>query len=569
MTPGAPGAAGDAPHRRTPGRTGGARDAVRHVEVDVVVVGSGIAGLSYALKTAAGASVLLLTKKERAASNTNWARGGIAAVVGQDDDPALHVADTLEAGAGLCHPDVVRTVVEEGPARIADLVAWGTAFAREGRGFSLGREGGHSRRRIVHAGDRTGRAIEGALLDTAAHRGLSIVEDHRVVELVVEGLGKGGSTPAATTGRRVVGVRALPEHGGPPLEVRSRVVYLATGGCGRIYRHTTNPAIATGDGVAMAYRAGARIANMEFIQFHPTALHPTEDPAFLISEALRGEGAVLRRRDGAAFMDGYDPRGSLASRDVVARAIASELRATGDAHVVLDVSPLGERVMARRFPATLAGCRARGVDPLERGIPVVPAAHYACGGILTDLEARTSLPGLLAAGEVACTGLHGANRLASNSLLEAVVLAHRAAEHTRGILVEEGRWRSSPHAVEVPPADPEGGVGARVGGEDSGHTVEVERVRDLLWERAGIVRDVAGLEAAREELEVLVRTTEAAAGGCDAPPRLHEARNVALTGLLVVRSALARRESRGLHWLRDHPARDDARHAHDTILGGP
>ncbi|MEQ9570049.1 MAG: FAD-dependent oxidoreductase, partial [Longimicrobiales bacterium] len=332
------------------------------LEADVVVVGSGIAGLTFALEMARGASVLLLTKKHRAESNTNWARGGIAAVVGDDDAPALHVGDTLVAGAGLCHGDVVRRIVVEGPARIADLSAWGAGFHRDGGAWSLGREGGHSRRRIVHAGDRTGRAIETALLDRASDDGLAILEDHRVDDLVV--VDDGGRTA-------VRGVRVVDDVRGVVRTVHAGAVFLATGGCGRVYRHTTNPAIATGDGVAMAYRAGARITNMEFIQFHPTALHPTEDPAFLISEALRGEGAVLRRIDGTPFMDRYHALGSLAPRDVVARAIARELRDSDDDHVRLDVSGIPADLRATRFASTLDGVRERGVDPDLDGVPVV------------------------------------------------------------------------------------------------------------------------------------------------------------------------------------------------------
>lgn len=524
-------------------------------DADVVVVGSGIAGLTFALRMARGASVLLLTKKHRAESNTNWARGGIAAVVGSDDDPALHVADTLVAGAGLCHGDVVARIVAEGPARIGDLAAWGTGFHRDGDHFSLGREGGHSRRRIVHAGDRTGRAIETALLDRASARGLAILEDHRVVDLVVDDAGEG---PV------VRGVRVVDDAGGEERVVRARTVFLATGGCGRVYRHTTNPSIATGDGVAMAFRAGARIANMEFVQFHPTALHPTEDPAFLISEALRGEGAVLRRRDGTAFMDRHHPLGSLAPRDIVARAIAGELADSVDDHVMLDVTGIPLELRRDRFASTLDGCRERGVDPESLGIPVVPAAHYVCGGVSTDESGRTSIEGLMAAGEVACTGLHGANRLASNSLLEAVVVAHRAAQVLADDFRREGRWSDHPEppggdAVAPSDAAASSDVGAtspRPGGTaDADAEREIAALRSLMWEKAGIVRSVAGLEEAREELAPIARTAPSP-----------ELRNLATAGRLIVECALRRRESRGLHYLTDHPWRDNERHLADTTL---
>jgi L-aspartate oxidase len=534
---------------------------VTTLEADVVVVGSGIAGLTFALRASEGASVVLVTKKERAQSSTNYARGGIAAVLGDDDDVALHVGDTLVAGAGLCHADVVELVVRDGPARVRDLMAWGAAFRSEGGRLSLGREGGHSRRRIVHAGDRTGRAIESALLAAAAEQGLAIVEDHMAVDLVLD-------ERARTVGEaRVAGVHVLDEASGRRVEVRAPLVLLATGGCGRIYRHTTNPSIATGDGVAMAYRAGAPVANLEFMQFHPTALYPTEDPAFLISEALRGEGAVLRRLDGTPLMEGRHPLGSLAPRDVVARTLHRALTDSGEPHAVLDVSALGQEVLEARFPAALEKCRERGIDPLERGIPVVPAAHYLCGGVLTDSRGRTGLPGLLAVGEVACTGLHGANRLASNSLLEAVVVAHRASEVARDVLEAADRWggggrtfvglpdRRQPTEVVDParPAQP----GAAL-------LQAAATARDLMWTHAGIVRSVARLGEARDRLDAeLARHPEAYA--LDAPAEV-EVRNLLETAALVVRSALSRRESRGLHYLEDHPWRDNEAFLHDTVL---
>lgn len=538
-----------------------------------------MAGLTFALEVARGASVLLLTKKARAESNTNWARGGIAAVVGTDDDAEFHVQDTFVAGAGLCHSHVVRTVVGEGPDRIADLEAWGAAFHREDGRLSLGREGGHSRRRIVHAGDRTGRAIESALLTRASAEGLAILEDHRVEDLVVVEGPQGPSVRGVVVVDDVHGVRRL---------VRSRAVFLATGGLGRVYRHTTNPSIATGDGVAMAYRAGARIANMEFVQFHPTALHPTGDTAVLISEALRGEGAVLERLDGRRFMDDHHPLGSLAPRDVVARAIAREMRETGDDHVRLDCSGIDRELLTSRFAGTLEDCRERGVDPATQGIPVVPAAHYACGGIWTDLQGRSTLDGLLASGEVACTGLHGANRLASNSLLEAVVMAERAATTLRRTLESEGRWSDSPRPPALPDrpdvdassphsdssgaeasaagtgsgirAATEAAAGAPATPHDAAAAREVAEIRDLMWEKAGIVRTVAGLEEARERLLPLQ------GGGASASAPVA---NLATTALLIVASALARRESRGLHWLEDHPWRDNESALGDTLVEIP
>lgn len=513
------------------------------VEVDVVVVGSGIAGLTFALRAAESASVLLVTKKNRAASNTNWARGGIAAAIDDEDDPGLHIGDTLVAGAGLCHRRVVELIVREGPARIQDLIEWGAAFDRDpDTGLSLGREGGHSRRRIVHAGDRTGRAIETALLEAAERSPrLQIVEDLLAVDLRLEGEGD-----AVTCG----GLVCLDAQG-REVHVRAGVTFLATGGFGQAYRHTTNPGIATGDGVAMAYRAGAEVMNLEFVQFHPTALHPTGDPAFLISEAVRGEGAVLRGLDGRPVMEGRHPLESLAPRDHVARGIHALMRETGDPHVVLDCSSIDPEVFARSFPAAMKRCRRDDVDPFTEGIPVVPAAHYVCGGIRTDVDGRTSLPGLFAAGEVACTGLHGANRLASNSLLEAVVVSHRSARALFAPTADRGWMRGG--------ALPDPSIWA--GRWERSRSVPAARnqIRDLMWSHAGIVRRIDELVEA-----------EARLAGLEVGPARTlvevETRNLHTVARLVVASALRRRESRGLHALAGHPWRDNERGLVDTVL---
>ena len=523
--------------------------------VPVVVVGSGIAGLSFSLKVAEYTDVLLVTKKDRAESNTNWARGGIAAVVGPDDDGRLHVQDTLLAGAGLCHRDVVEAVVAEGPERIRDLLEWGARFHRDGDGLSLGKEGGHSRRRIVHAGDRTGRTIESALLGAVAARdNIRVVEDLMVVDLLTEG---------EDEARRCTGLTALGRHTGEAVRVRADAVLLATGGSGQVYRHTTNPGIATGDGVAMAFRAGARVANMEFVQFHPTALFPTEDPAFLISEAVRGEGGVLRTIDGTPFMDALHPQGSLAPRDVVARGIHQVLRDTGDDHVLLDVSPIPSDLFAERFPSTLDGCRTRGITPGTDGIPVVPAAHYQCGGVWTDHWGATNLPGLYATGEVACTGLHGANRLASNSLLEAVVYSHRAAVRLRETLPGAGA-RARTDLVGL--GSESGAAGADAAAPDPPNPSRVH-LRSLMWNRAGIVRRSDELRAALAEVEGLLTEVEAAPdpGGAGSTEAV-ERRNLHWTGWLVLRSAVDRMESRGLHFLEDRPWRDNERCLRDTVV---
>ncbi|NJD19481.1 MAG: FAD-binding protein, partial [Gemmatimonadetes bacterium] len=418
--------------------------------------------------------------------------------------------------------------------------------------LSLGREGGHSRRRIAHSGDHTGREIESALLAAvAAAPNIAVLEDHLALDLLV--------TPDAAGRPVCCGALVLEHPTGAVSVVHSRFTMLASGGCGQVYRHTTNPPIATGDGIAMGYRAGARVANMEFIQFHPTALHPTEDPAFLISEAVRGEGAVLRTLGGTAFMERYHPLGSLAPRDVVARAIDGQLKERGESHVLLDVSSIGTERMEERFPGAVAGCRERGVDPVD-GIPVVPAAHYACGGVLTDSMGHTSLAGLYATGEVACSGVHGANRLASNSLLEAVVFAARAARMVSHRLATlEGK-------APVPPLPPDL---PSPGGDEpdlAGIAQRRAELRDLMWDLVGIVRSEERLEQAEADIARLstveahrwIRTRWTAEGA--------ELRNLLQVAEIIVRCARLRRESRGLHYTLDHPWRDNERCLKDTVV---
>lgn len=520
----------------------------------VVVVGTGIAGLTFALKAARTGRILVITKKSRAESNTNYARGGLAAGLGPDDDPSLHMADTLAAGHGLSRPEVVDLVVREGPARVAELVEWGVRFHREGGTFSLGLEAGHSRRRILRAADRTGKEIERALLAAVAeHPDIEVLEHAMAVDLLVD-----------RSRKRCVGMFAVDSQTGAPLILEAGATVLASGGLGQVYRYTTNPSIATGDGMAMAYRAGAQLANLEFIQFHPTALYPPGDPAFLLSEALRGEGAVLRRVDGSTFMQDYDPRDSLAPRDVVARAIHAELQRTGEEHVILDVSAIPPEVMEERFPGATEGCRARGVDLFGTGIPVVPAAHYACGGVVTDLWGRTTLAGLYAAGEVACTGVHGANRLASNSLLEAVVFSHRAAE----AVASDGDLRGR---AGLDDADVDVSMPPKAASDDR-DTREARiastrlRLRDLMWDDVGIVRSDTGLERARRIAGELFAREEAHWPPAVWTAEAIELRNLAQVALLIARSAAERKESRGLHFNRDHPDTDEVRFRRDTTL---
>ncbi|MCL7973641.1 MAG: L-aspartate oxidase [marine benthic group bacterium] len=518
------------------------------IRTDVLVVGSGIAGLSFALKAARYADVLVATKKERVESNTNYAQGGVAAVFDPGDSPDLHLSDTLVAGAGLCHLRAVEELVREGPERIRELIAWGVEFTREEDRFALGREAGHSRRRILHAADLTGREIERALLAAvAAESRIRVLEDHVVWSLQT-------AHDPDSQRSRCSGALVLDVHGGSWIQVDARAVVLAAGGCAYLYRHTTNPAIATGDGIAMGYAAGAAVANLEFVQFHPTALFPAESRAHLISEAVRGEGAILRRLDGSTFMEDYHPAASLAPRDIVARAIDAEMKASGDPHVLLDLSTIPAERVAERFPYIRGVCLEEGIDIPADPIPVVPAAHYQCGGLLTDWDGRTSLAGLFAAGEIACTGVHGANRLASNSLLEAVVFSHRAAQRLRRDLVE-----LTPLAEQEVPIPK-----IAQAGQDSN---EVEgRIRSLMWEDVGIVRSDERLESARAELDRLSESPIARDGTGPGAFRARQIEFMRDVATLIVRSAQRRRESRGLHYTQSHPYRDNERFLRDTVL---
>jgi L-aspartate oxidase len=540
--------------------------------VDVLVLGSGIAGLTYALKAATHGSVAIVTKKERAASSTNYAQGGIAAVMAPGDETALHVRDTLVAGAGLCHAAAVHALVQEGPARVRELIDWGVQFSRSAGDFSFGREGGHSHRRILHAGDSTGREIERALLQAVAdHPGIELYEDTVAIDLLVcdthDGETRDGDhtadRTAGDTGGRCGGALVLDHRVGELIEFHACVTLLATGGFGQAYRHTTNPDIATGDGVAMAYRAGASIANLEFVQFHPTALYPAEQRAFLISEAVRGEGAVLRRLTGELLHIDH-PLGSLAPRDIVARHIDRYMKDTGAAHALLDLSPIPDHELEERFPGILAECAARGLDIRREPIPVVPAAHYACGGVLTDQEGRTTIRGLYAAGEVACTGVHGANRLASNSLLEAVVFSHRASDH---VAAELHTRCVAPAVRGARPAVAERRKPVTEGLEQLQDASEIRsRIRDCMWESAGIVRRSAALREAAAELSALRVAVEAIHDTRPLDADVVEVRNLACVAQLVIESALQRHESRGLHYNEDHPYRDNERFLRDTIL---
>lgn len=516
-------------------------------DYDVLVVGSGIAGLSFALGLArAGLSVAILTKKNKADSNTNWAQGGIAVVTAETDDFDKHVNDTLVAGDGLCDEQVVREIVKDGPRRVQELVEWGVRFSKDQDGrYDLGREGGHGERRILHVKDMTGKAIEEALLRAVAMEPrISLHEHCFAIDIITTTKLKGRTGGGAN---RVAGLYALDVRSGKVHSFQAPAVMLSSGGAGQVYQFTTNPDIATGDGIAMAYRAGVEIRNMEFIQFHPTTLYSTTGERFLISEAVRGEGAVLRNLQGEAFMTRYHPMKDLAPRDIVARAIDTEMKRSGAPHVWLDITHRSARFLRGRFPQIFQTCERLGFDLAKQPLPVVPAAHYTCGGVATNLSAETSLPGLYACGEVACTGLHGANRLASNSLLEALVMAHRGVGAVSTYVTRRRRT-----TVRLP-------EWIDFGGGDSDERVVVthnwDELRRTMWDYVGIMRTTKRLQRARTRIATLTRETEEYYWNFSVDPRLLELRNLIQIAELIVKCAMQRRESRGLHAISDYPER--------------
>ena len=505
-----------------------------------LVLGSGVAGLTYALRAAEHGPVLILTKKFRSDSSTNRAQGGLAAVLDPTDSFELHVADTMEAGAGLCRREVVELVVREGPALVRSLIKLGASFAPadgDSEDLDLGLEGGHSRRRIVHSKDRTGQEIESTLLAAVAeHSEITLLEQHLALDLWV---GEDGG------GLRCYGASFFDQETGATGLVRADHTMLSTGGCGKVYRYTTNPDIATADGVAMAARAGCSLGNMEMVQFHPTCLHHADAKTFLISEAVRGEGAVLRNMAGEEFMKDRHPLGSLAPRDVVAREIDRETKRRGDKFVLLDTSGIGEDRFTERFPVISARLLEYGIVAGRDPIPVVPAAHYMCGGVAVDLDGRTEIDGLFAAGEVAFTGVHGANRLASNSLLEASVLAERA-----GAIV--------PRPVEGPEPPPPPPPGTDPPLADQGVILDHEwdAVRSLMLNYMGLVRSRGRLDRAVTRLAEMREWSEDLYGASRPSSDLAELRNISLVGLIMAMSAREREESRGLHTRLDFPEMD-------------
>jgi L-aspartate oxidase len=525
-------------------------------EFDFIVIGSGIAGLSFALKAAEKGTVALVTKRQLVDSNTAWAQGGVACVVSDEDSFDLHIRDTLVAGAGLCHEEAVRAVVMEGPQRIRELIGLGMQFderelANGERELDLGREGGHSKRRVLHFQDSTGSAIENTLVERIAdHPAITVLENHMAVDFLTTG--KLGYAMQDSC----VGVYVLDEATGEVETLRSDVMVLATGGCGKVYLYTTNPDVATGDGVAMAWRAGAQVANMEFIQFHPTCLYHPDAKSFLISEAVRGEGGFLIDARGRRFMENHHPLKELAPRDIVARAIDAEMKRSGSKCVYLDITHKPAEFIKSRFPTIYETCLRHGMDITAQPIPVVPAAHYQCGGVKTDLNGETNLRGLYAIGEAACTGLHGANRLASNSLLEGLVLAHRAFEKcTRNL-----RSRVDFDLPEWRPG--------RV--QDLDELVVIshnwEEIRRLMWDYVGIVRTDKRLQRAATRLRNLHAEVQEFYWNFKVTTDLLELRNLVTVASLIVDCAISRRESRGLHYTLDYPAPDDAKFLRDTTM---
>lgn len=534
------------------------------MDTDVLVLGSGLAGLVLALKVADSAKVLVCTKTGLSNANSAMAQGGIAAVMAADDSFDQHVEDTLTAGAGLCHGEVVRRIVEQGPARIQDVMDWGVRFDfGEGVGATkvdLTREGGHSARRILHIADHTGEALHAHLLKRVLeHPNIRVLENHYAVDLLLNV----HVEPFATGPRRCLGAYVLNKGDGTVTAVRAEATFLATGGAGKVYLYTSNWEGATGDGIAMAYRAGARVANLEFMQFHPTCLYHPSARNFLISEALRGEGGELVDRGGRAFMADYSPQGSLAPRDIVARSIDAEMKRTGSDCVFLDMTSKSRDYLASRFPVIYKRCLELGIDIAREPIPVVPAAHYLCGGVVAGADGSTDVAGLFALGEAACTGLHGANRLASNSLLECLAVSHLAAEH---FLSEREIFHSAfqnyiHHSVPDWRSTPSG--------DSSPDEMIVihhmwDEIRRLMWNYVGIVRTDRRLERAASRLNIIQQEIADYYSTFRPHSDIEELRNIALVAQLTVRCALLRKESRGIHYNLDYP--EPLPVARDTLI---
>ncbi|NTW74486.1 MAG: L-aspartate oxidase [Chlorobiaceae bacterium] len=526
----------------------------QELKTDVLVIGSGIGGLYFAINMADHATVTIITKKESSTSNTNWAQGGIAATIDDDDSAELHIHDTLDAGAGLCNEEMVGIMVREGPVHIRRLMELGVEFTLgPDHKLDLGKEGGHSRNRIVHARDLTGREVETALLERInAHPNITLLEHHYGLELITE-----HHLDIKTNDINCYGAYVLDTLNHRPKKILSKVTMVASGGLGHVYLHTTNPDIATGDGVAMGYRAGVEIANMEFIQFHPTSLFHPKAKSFLISEAVRGFGGVLRLKNGEPFMHKYDRRENLAPRDIVARAIDSEMKKTGDDCVFLDVTHLDPEKTKEHFPNIYETCLDYGIDMTREMIPVVPAAHYSCGGIRTDEKGRTTINRLYACGETSCTGVHGANRLASNSLLEALVFAWRSSQDIKQRLHDIHHGQEFPDWDDAGTSNPEEWILV---------SHNKREAQEVMNDYVGIVRSDLRLERARRRIEFLKEETEQYYKKTRITPQIIELRNIIKVASLIIESALKRRESRGLHYTTDYPEKDDKHYLKDTVL---
>ncbi len=524
---------------------------------DVMIIGSGAAGLSVALALPRHFNVALISKSQITEGATFYAQGGISAVMDPADTNAAHIADTLDAGSGLCHPDVVEHIVRNGRDRIEWLLEQGVPFStrtsKSGhREFHLTQEGGHSHRRVVHAADATGAAVEDTLVSRVkGYANVTLMESHAAIDLII-------SLNQATKQKNCVGAYVFDEASGDVLTINARVVVLATGGVGKVYLYTSNPNVATGDGIAMAWRAGCRIANMEFVQFHPTCLYHHRAKTILLTEALRGEGAELLLPDGSRFMPSFHERAELAPRDVVARAIDHEMKRLGLNCVYLDISKKSKSFLLEHFPNAYQTCAEYGIDITAEPIPVVPAAHYLCGGVVTNIQGQTNLPHLYAVGEAACTGLHGANRMASNSLLECLVIASTAVESITTLLE-----RVPAENVEIAPWD-----ASRVikGNEDVIISHSWDEIRRVMWDYVGIVRTNKRLERAQVRINILKTEINEFYSSFHISKNLIELRNLVLIAELIIRSAKLRKESRGLHYTLDYPNRDDTNFQSDTIL---
>ncbi len=542
-------------------------------ETDFLVIGSGVAGLTFALKVAAHGRVAVVTKKETPDSNTALAQGGIASVFDKLDSFDLHIQDTLASGDGLCNREVVEQVIKNGPDRIRELIDLGVHFnttdsdepgaVEDADHLDLGREGGHSKNRIVHALDMTGREVERVLVEKArSHPNIRLFEHHIAVDLITYSTRMKRGLITTAQDAYCCGAYILNRKSQQVETFSAGITILACGGAGKVYLYTSNPDIATGDGIAMAYRAGATVANLEFVQFHPTCLYHPDAKNFLISEAVRGEGGVLIDRTGNAFMEKYNPQKDLACRDVVARAIDAEMKRSGADSVFLDISMRSPDFIRERFPNLHKKCLSFGIDMTREPIPVVPAAHYMCGGVATDLAGRTDVHRLFAIGETACTGLHGANRLASNSLLEALVYGHEAAREA----ADELKILKTDGLPDLPLWD-------EVGASDSDEAIVVahnwDEIRRCMWNYVGIVRSDKRLARARRRIKIIQNEIQEYYWDFKVSPDLVELRNVAMVAELIIKSALHRKESRGLHYNTRYPYRDDKRWSNDTLIRRP